>query len=197
VHYGDRPPADAKAQETKISNIPREAPSPDVEVLATEIEPYSVQGQSIAEIGQSMRQTSPRDEDGRPVWGNAQWNIKWKFDHDMANGCRIGKFNVSVTSKIRMPEWLDRFKAPDELQAKWATFYRALLVHEEGHRDNGIRAGNDLVRRIRGLGSYPDCASLNAQISNLGARVIGEYSLVDKSYDRTTQHGVTQGAVLR
>jgi predicted secreted Zn-dependent protease len=197
VHYGDRPPADAKAKETGISNIPREAPSSDVEVLPTQIEYFAVSGLSIQDIGQSMRLTAPKGEEGQPVWGQAHWRLRWKFAHDTSKGCRIDKMAITVSSTLRMPQWQDRQRGALELQEKWAAFYRALLVHEEGHRDNGIRAGNDLARRIRGLGSYGDCEALNAQISNLGARITGEYSLVDASYDRTTQHGVTQGATLR
>lgn len=197
VHYGDKPPPDAKAQETKIYNIAREAPSSDVEVLPVELEPYPVRGYSLGDLYATMRQAAPKDGEGKPVWGHTQWRMRWKFKYDATSGCRIGSFTIAVSARMRMPEWLDRGKAPPELQGKWDSFYRALRTHEDGHRDNGIRAGNDLARRLRGMEAYRDCDALNAAIANMGRRITGEYQLVDEAYDRSTGHGVTQGAVLR
>ena len=197
AHYGDQPPPDAKAQQMKIHRITPEAPSSEVEVLPVELDNYPVQGFSIGELGATMRQWSPRDEAGRPVWGQTQWRMNWKFKHDVASGCRIGSFTITVSARMKMPDWLDRAKAPPELQGKWDSFYRALRIHEDGHRDNGIRAANDLARRLRGMEANRDCEALNGAIANTGRRITGEYQLVDEAYDRSTGHGVTQGAVLR
>jgi predicted secreted Zn-dependent protease len=187
----------AFAAGAQLESLPVEPPSRDVEVLATRIEYFPVRGLSIASLNASMRQTAPRDEDGKPVWGQAHWRLDWKFSHDTSSGCRVDKFNITVTSTLRMPEWVDRAKASAELQEKWAAFYRALLVHEAGHRDNGIRAANELARRIRGLGRLYECRTLNANIGTLGEQVIAEYNRADRAYDRGTEHGVRQGAVLR
>ena len=197
VHYGDRPPADVKAEETKIYNIPREEPSREVEVQPVEMEYFRVSGATLAQLRDTMRETAPKDAEGLPRWGMARWRLRWKFEHAHATDCRIGKFTITVTSRILMPRWVDREKAPQALQDTWERFYRALLLHENGHRDNGIRAANDLARRLRGMSAHPDCASLNAEIENVGQRIVGEYSLVDKAYDRSTDHGVSQGAHFR
>ncbi|HUP29261.1 MAG TPA: DUF922 domain-containing protein [Usitatibacter sp.] len=197
VHYGDRPPADVKAEETKIYNIPREDPARDVEVSPAEMEYFVVQGSTLAHLRETMRETAPKDVEGVPRWGMARWRLRWKFEHARAADCRIGKFNITVTSRLIMPRWPDREKAPQALQDMWDRFYRALLLHENGHRDNGIRAANDLARRLRGMAAHRDCASLNAEIENVGARIVSEYGLVDKAYDRSTDHGVSQGAVFR
>jgi predicted secreted Zn-dependent protease len=197
VHYGDRPPADVKAEETKIYNIPREDPARDVEVAPVEMEYFTVQGMTLAHLRETMRETAPKDVEGVPRWGMARWRLQWKFEHARAADCRIGTFRIAVTSRITMPRWPDRERAPQALQEMWERFYRALLAHENGHRDNGIRAANDLARRLRGMPAHRDCPSLNAAIENIGQRIVGEYQLVDKAYDRSTDHGVSQGAVFR
>lgn len=197
VHYGDRPPADVKAEETKIQQIPREAPGSDVEVQPVEMEYFTVSGLTAPDIRHAMRQNAPKDAEGKPRWGRAFWRLRWKYTRETTSGCRIGTLAIIVTSRMQMPQWPDRAKAPADVQGKWDTFYRALLAHENGHRDNGIRAANDLARRFRGLGAQRDCATLDAEIENAGRRVISEYHLVDKAYDRSTDHGVSQGAVFR
>ncbi len=197
VHYGDQPPMDVKAQEMKITRIPPEAPSPDVEVAPVAIDHYPVRGLSVDAIGAAMQRAAPKGEDGDPVWAQASWSLDYRFGFDDSKGCRIDTLSVLVSTRLRMPEWLDREKAADELQGKWAAFYRALLAHEEGHRDNGIRAANDLARKIRKLGSARDCATLDRDVRELGGRITREYELVDQDYDRSTGHGATQGATLR
>ena len=56
--------------------------------------------------------------------------------------------------------------------------------HEDGHRNNGIKAANDLARRLRALPEHADCAALNGEIRKLGDRIVSEYDLLDKAFDR-------------
>jgi predicted secreted Zn-dependent protease len=197
VHYGDRPPEGVKAEETRIQRIPHEAPGSDVDVQPVEMDYFTVSGLTTTDIRHAMRQNAPKDAEGMPRWGRAFWHLRWKYTRDTSSGCRIGTLAIVVTSRLQMPQWPDRARASTEVQGKWDQFYRALLAHENGHRDNGIRAANDLARRFRGLGAQSDCARLDAEIENTGRRVISEYHLVDKAYDRSTEHGVSQGAVFR
>jgi len=197
VHYGDKPPDGVKAVAPDI-RIPKTEASRDVEVKETLIEWFEVRGMSIRDINATMRATAPKDKEGKPRWGQAPWNLKWKFRHAQSGEqCRIGEFTVIVNTTLRLPKWVDQPNALPGLQKSWETFTKALRIHEEGHRDNAIRAGNDLARRLRALQPYPNCEALNQEITRVGTRIISEYQMVDQAYDRGTEHGVSQGAVLR
>jgi len=206
VHYSDQLPAEARSKDIAPARV-RIAPSagasslppatdPGVEVIPTHIEPYPVRGITLDDLGVSMRQRAPRDG-GEPVWGKTQWRLNWTYTFDTGVGCRVSEVHVKVSATLQMPDWLDRDRAPPDLQSRWSAFYQALMVHEEGHRDNGVRAGNDFMRRIGALGGAADCPTLSANIAALGQQLTTEYQSVDDAYDRTTRHGATQGAVLQ
>jgi len=57
---------------------------------------------------------------------------------------------------------------------------RALRAHEDGHTENGVRAGNDLANRLRALPPERDCEALSQRISDLNKRIIPEYEYLDQ-----------------
>jgi len=188
TQYGDRPPGESKSQSLKVEDTRGAVglADADVEVLPTEFVWFGVAGRSTRELNASMRVNGPFNEIAESnVWGQTGWWIRWKFSHDVkGGGCRIGTFRVTVHSKQWLPKWRDYEVAGGEVRAKWDEFYKGLRVHEDGHKANGIKAGNDLARRLRGMKAYPDCDSLNGDIVAIGDRITSEYSLVDRAFDR-------------
>ena len=188
THYGDRPPEEAKAQALKIET-PAGAvglADQDVDVAETEMVWFRVGGLTLAELNASKEANGPfNDIVESKVWGQTGWRIRWKFQHDRSQGgCRIGTFKVTVTSKIWLPRWEEYNLATSDVRAKWDAFYKGLVIHENGHKANGIKAGNDLARRLRGMRGYQTCEALNTDISQIGNRIMSEYGLVDRAFDR-------------
>jgi predicted secreted Zn-dependent protease len=188
TQYGDKPPEESKARSVRVEDTRGAVgvADDDVTVLDTELVWFPVEGRSTRELNASMRANGPfNDIAESKVWGQTGWWIRWKFSHEVkGGGCRIGTFRVTVHSKQWLPEWRDYNIAPGDVRAKWDAFYKGLRVHEDGHKANGIKAGNDLARRLRGMRAYPDCDSLNADIVAIGERITSEYSLVDRAFDR-------------
>jgi len=189
TQYGDRPPEATKAQPVKVE--PQVAGTvglaeADVEVVETQFTWFPVSGLTVRDLYASKEANGPFNDiaEGR-VWGQTGWWLRWKFAHDVASpGCRIGGFTVSVHSRQWLPRWTQYAVAPAGMREKWDAFLKGLRVHEDGHKANGIKAGNDLARRLRGMKPYPDCDSLNADIVRIGERITSEYSLVDRAFDR-------------
>jgi len=198
VHYGDRPPPGIAAKQVQTPGASGIAPSREVQVEESVIRHFQVSGTSLRELGQSMQLTAPVSSiTGKRVWGQCQWQLDWKFHYAREGGtCRIDTFSITVSAVIDFPQWTSKSAAPEALQGKWEQFARALRIHEDGHKENGVRAANDLANRLRALPPEPDCEALNQKISDLGTRIISEYSYIDNAYDRATDHGVTQGASL-
>ena len=188
TQYGDAPPEEARAQPLKI-----EAPSGavglaegGVEVAETEITWFRVGGLTLRELNASKETNGPfNDIAGAKVWGQTGWRIDWKFAHDRSNGdCRIGRFTVTVESRMWLPKWEQYNLATSEVRGKWDAFFKGLRIHEDGHKANGIKAGNDLARRLRGMTPCGTCEGLNAEIVQIRERIVSEYSLVDRAFDR-------------
>lgn len=188
TQYGDAPPEEAGAKALKI-----QAPSgavglaeAGVEVAETEIIWFPVGGLTLRELNASKEANGPfNDIAGAKVWGQTGWRIGWKFAHDRSNGdCRIGNFTVTVESRMWLPKWGEYNLATPEVRDKWDAFFKGLRIHEDGHKANGVKAGNDLARRLRGMVARASCEALNAEIVQVRERIVSEYSLVDRAFDR-------------
>ena len=153
-----------------------------------QLETYEVHGRNVAEVAAKL---------GSGHIASTRWRVTWKYTLEESKGCRLKDFRVDVTAKIRMPRWADRDAAPAKARASWDAFREAIRKHEEGHRDHGVRAGRELGREIRRVGSRSDCRRLRADVDMIGDRVTARFQAADNEYDRVTRHGISQGAILR
>ena len=188
VQYGDKPPAETKVQPLKVESTAGAVGLAEAAVLVPESEIiwFPVRGLTIRELNASKQANGPfNDIAESKVWGQTGWRLEWKFSHDRTHGdCRIGAYKVIVESRMWLPQWGEYNLATSEVRAKWDAFFKGLRIHEEGHKANGVKAGNDLARRLRGMKPYPDCQALNDEIVALRRRIVSEYSLVDRAFDR-------------
>lgn len=185
VHYGDHPP-DAQGAKTIVVPGGETSAPVDVEVLETTVEWFDIRGFSTREMRESMLQTAPYSlVQKSPVWGQCRWWFEWKFGHRVAaTSCRIDKVAIKVHAQMKLPRWVDANHASSDLRQRWDDFERRLRQHEDGHKANGIRAANDLARRLRALPEFKDCVALNAEIVKTRSRVLSEYRLLDNAFDR-------------
>jgi predicted secreted Zn-dependent protease len=68
-----------------------------------------------------------------------------------------------------------------------------LRYHEDGHKENGLKAANAMARRFRALPPRANCAELEADIGKTADRLLKEYKDIDVAYDHATNHGESQG----
>jgi predicted secreted Zn-dependent protease len=159
-----------------------------VEIHPAEIETYDVSGRTVDEVSSRL---------GLGHVARTRWRVSWKYTFEESGACRLKDFLIDVNATIRMPRWVDRDSASPADRRTWDAFDDATRKHEEGHRENGIHAGQELARDILGVGSRGDCGQLKAAIGELANRIVAKYGDADAEYDRVTHNGVTQGAILR
>ena len=163
----------------------RPATEPEVEIVEATLKTYAVTGTTPERIRESMKENGPyfwhRRATARAA---AELNLDWDYrEEKVEDGCRIRAFKVVVRVGLVMPEWRDRADARPEAQASWDRLYADLLRHERGHHAIAVEAGNELARRIRALGAFPDCASISPAIGRLRLQVRGKYDFVHRDYD--------------
>jgi predicted secreted Zn-dependent protease len=199
VHYGDKPPPEAATKQVAVPKAGQTQANPEVRVEESVIRPYDISGTTTHALNAGARASGPLSPaSGMRVWGMCTWGIKWDYTRGGPEGkCALEKLSLVLSAIIDMPRWTNRDAAPEALKAGWDRFYAALRAHEDGHKDNGVRAANDLAQRLRALPPQKTCAELDQKISELGQRILAEYRMLDQSYDRATDHGATQGAVLK
>jgi len=199
VHYGDKPPPGAATRQVAVPAQAPAKPSPDVKVEESVIRPYDISGSTLAELNAAAQRSGPVSKaTGTRVWGVCAWRVTWNFSHAGREGkCAVDKFTITVGATIDLPRWTNRDAAPGSMKSGWDRFAAALRRHEDGHKDIGVRAANDLANRLRALPAEKTCAELDRKVVVLGDRVLSEYRLLDQAYDRSTGNGATQGATLK
>ena len=95
-----------------------------------------------------------------------------------------------------LPRWANAEAAAPEVLQRWHGYYRALRLHEDGHRDNGIEAAREIERSLRDLPAAEACAAIDQSASLAAKDILRKYNARDRDYDAQTRHGATQGATL-
>ena len=114
----------------------------------------------------------------------------------LPTGCRLAALSVRMDLTMDLPAWRPAGVTRRELRARWERMLTALTQHEEGHRDNAIRAAHELHQRLSALGNDEDCDALGKRAQREMFRVKLRFNLREQAYDRRTGHGVGQGSVL-
>lgn len=187
VHYGPQPPPAAKARPLSLQQSNSASPDSSVEVPESAIQHYPVYGRTPLELHMSMIQNGPFNETvQKRVYAEIHWRLEWKFDYVNEPGkCRLSKLVITMPTTITMPQWMDEAGAPAETRALWPTVLSKIRTHEDGHKAIGMEGANVLARRLRSLPAYPTCKELNQMIRSEGARIVGEYNLANRAFDRT------------
>jgi len=175
-------------------------PLKNVEVADTVFHYYDIRGSSANELHAAMRASGPLDSlgSGRPRSGRCHWSVKYWIHYSESGGlCSISSAQIAVNSEIDLPHWIDRDAAATALREQWDRYEAALRTHELGHLDNGIRFANALAIRLAGIPAQAQCNSLPVLAQHEFDTTLPDFNRMDVEYDRVTNHGELQGAVMR
>ena len=103
-------------------------------------------------------------------WGLTRWDIRWTAD------CQVTARIVYTLPRHRRPDALS-----PPLRRAFDTMVRNLAAHERLHGQNGRTAALEIDRA--------GCRGASA--------IIRKYNEADRTLDRLTRHGATQGVNLR
>jgi predicted secreted Zn-dependent protease len=165
------------------------APIPDVAV-STSTNDYEISGVTENDLRAQMDALGPSGFDAYTAW-----LVRWTYP-DVASdaGCAAGPVKVSVLIVYTFPQWDAPPDAPADLVEKWNAYVAALQLHEEGHKDIALEAGNEVRKALSALKAYPSCEALRQSADAAGESVLDKYRRQEAQYDQTTDHGATQGA---
>jgi predicted secreted Zn-dependent protease len=155
---------------------------------------YVIEGSTAAELRAQMDQLGPADKFGR-FDAYTRWYINWSYPYSTQDGqCTTGPVKVAVRVTLTLPQWDPPSDASQELVDKWNAYLAALQVHEDGHKEIAIQAGNEILHTLEGLPPHPTCDELEEAADAAGKSVLNRYRQQEIIYDQSTDHGATQGA---
>lgn len=170
--------------------------SAGAEVVAGDtVERYSISGANEADLRREMNAKGPPGNSARRFDAYTRWNIRWRYTYRESGGlCRIDTVTTEVSVKMTLPEWRDEHAAPARLRKRWREYLAPLTEHENGHRKHGLDAAREIDRGIGALPAQANCNALGNAANALGNEILRKYNEQDTDYDRSTDHGRTQGA---
>jgi predicted secreted Zn-dependent protease len=158
---------------------------------------YFVDGRTAQEIRNDLNAKTPVRQNGRKYDAHTKWNVDWHFWWRKKPGsCEISKVTTEVAVKYTLPELRDNYSIQNDLKEKWESYNRALVRHEEGHKDLGVNAARAIENGIWSLDPRHTCEQLEVDSNGIGHAIIEEYRILETKYDRETNHGMSEGAIF-
>jgi predicted secreted Zn-dependent protease len=159
---------------------------------------YSIAGSTADELRKQMQALGPDDPvTGEKGFGYTRAEFHWSDRYESDAGvCRLTEVTVEMTIVETLPEWNPASQASGRLAKKWSTFLAHLVEHENGHRQIAIEEAMAVHDAIQDVQPQSDCHELQRQVSHAIERIERKADRENAGYDRSTNHGETQGAVF-
>lgn len=167
-------------------------------ISATTKNSYVVYGQNVAEISAQLFRCSPvRSSDGTFA-GSTDYNMNWSYNFT-ANElglCVVNHVSVGLNVNQTMPEWQNTQNSTPATIRVWETFLKNLQTHEDGHVVIDKQYAAQLLHELSNV-SPESCETISSTVQEIIHKNVDALEEANKQYDAQTNHGVTQGAVLR
>ncbi len=149
---------------------------------------YSIAGRTAGQLRAQLDARGPRDGAGARFDAVTRWRYHWSWPGYGSASCRLGGAKVSVAISTAFPRWTPPRGADLILVGIWRRYVRALARHESGHARVAWTHRVAVLRAIR----RATCATAEAAAQ----RQLTIVARLNASYDASTRHGATQGALF-
>ncbi len=166
--------------------------------INTHFEYYDISPKTKYDIKSELQQRTPIINESIKFHGSTIWQVEWNISWKETNGiCYLDSSKAKLNVLFKMPRISSNFSATNAVIDVFNKYYEALLMHEKGHMNNGIKALKDIKVLLSNFNSFSDCQVLNEAVKNAITNVVGKYKRQDIAYDTQTKHGKLQGVSIK
>jgi predicted secreted Zn-dependent protease len=159
----------------------------DVRVNYT-IEYYDVTGSTISEIGYEFKQKGPVGHNtGRRHAATTVVRTSVSVVSS-STYCKPSDFIIDLHIRQIFPNWINRHQGSSSLQRKWDEWIKAVVDHENVHRDEAVMVINEYYNTLRNISSW-NCYNMQEQAMTELKKSLNKLY----EYDRITDHGRNNG----
>ena len=157
---------------------------------------YIISPRFPQEIKPELMRNTPIRERGGTFNGHTDWYIDWQYQTRQETGaCRIHNIQTKVHVIHTLPA-LSKNVTDVQTITVFNKFNNALTKHEKNHGNNGLFAAREIDKAISEIQPQQDCRYISRMINDIGNAIVQKYIFADSEYDRVTQNGLSEGAVI-
>ncbi|MCO4203904.1 DUF922 domain-containing protein [Aeromonas taiwanensis] len=132
---------------------------PDIKV---DFQFYRVSGADVAAVMRQITALSPAQADGHI--GRASYQLSWQLQtRPTPARCELDQADVTVRIKVRVPNWMDKARAPEKERQKWDKLVAAMFDYESRHKDILLESVSQLGIRLAQMPVTTSCEALQHQ----------------------------------
>jgi predicted secreted Zn-dependent protease len=171
--------------------------NPKAETIETiEYKNYVISPRFPQEIKPELMRNTPIRERGGTFNGHTDWYINWHYQtRQEPNICRLHNIRTNVHVIHTLPA-LSEYVTDEKTINVFNKFNKALTQHEKNHGNNGLSAAREIDKAISKIQPQQNCRYVTRMIDDIGNSIIQKYINADREYDRITQNGLSEGAVI-
>lgn len=167
--------------------------------VVTSFKYYSVNLHSVKskrDVSIALSRASPILDNKVRYLGRANWKASWKYKWREKDGsCFIRDVTTKVKILYTMPKALSLPRSKG-LRDSYSSFYKALMLHEKGHRDIAVRGAKAIEVQLGKMKRKGDCSKIAKSANAKAHEILRIYKAANRAYDLRTEHGRTQGASI-
>jgi|LakMenEpi03Aug12_release.lakeMendotaPanAssembly.Ray.scaffolds.fasta_scaffold14428_4 predicted secreted Zn-dependent protease len=153
---------------------------------------YEVDGETFADIKESIRSRGPVDERGKRRYARTDWKVDWRWERDDNGVIRPGSVKVLCKAVLTLPQLNSTTNLSPAEADRWRAYQQLLLRHELNHVRHVEAIATEIPRRIKQRQErYGKVSAKSAQ--RVAKSVLQDIRELDRSYDSYTVHGATEG----
>jgi len=157
---------------------------------------YEISPRSPYEIKPELMRRSPIRAGNGSFNGHTDWYINWKFRSTPGPyGCQLIDSRVNVHVVHILPALSEHITDKQTIEV-FNKFNDALTQHEKNHGNNGLSAAREMDKIFNEVQPQPNCRTLARMIDGIGNSIVQKYTQKDNEYDRLTNNGESEGAVI-
>jgi predicted secreted Zn-dependent protease len=154
---------------------------------------YALDASDVDGLRRQLDSRGPRNRFGHPASALTTHALTAEYRLvPSADGCTIVDVAVRVAIDIRLPQWTPTRTPPPSLVEQWQRLERDLIDHELGHRDNGVWAADEYLRRLRALPPQRGCGALGLRARAERDAVVLALEAREAEYDARTDFSRAQ-----
>ncbi len=158
---------------------------------------YDISGTTINQMLKSIQKNRPAEYHLGNFDAYTDYKLHYGYSTIKSHGrCKLTKPKIRLTVTFVLPRWTSERTAPSKVIKEWHRYRRALIEHENGHKEIAAEAANAIESLFQSIPRSRSCHDLNQLFNHRASELERDFHQRQKDYDKATKHGILTGAVL-